>query len=389
MTTSFDHVYDRRQSGSVKWDFMEEKLGLGSDDLLPMWVSDYDFKAPPAVIEALESRIQHGIFGYAERSDDYYQAVTNWYQHQHQIAIDRQWITTVHGVLPGLSMLIQMLTKEGDSIVMQTPGYGSFKKISEFNQRVIVENPLLEVNGHYSMDLDHLESCFQAGAKVLIFCNPHNPVGRAWSFDEMVAIADLCDKYGVWLLSDEIWGDLAMPNHQYISALSLPVHLQHRLVVATAASKAFGLSSLRISNFIIPNDGLRQQFVRRLDAHGMDVYNSLAMCAATAAYQTSHSWLEALKGYLQANIDYLADFIAKELPQLRFNKPEAGYLAWVDCKALGLDDVELEAKLVEAGIVASMGAGFGTNGSGFIRLNLGCPQATLIEACGRLKRALG
>ncbi|MGR6861466.1 MalY/PatB family protein [Aliivibrio salmonicida] len=388
MTTSFDCIHNRCNTGSLKWDFMKEKLGLDGTDRLPMWVSDYDFQAPPLVLEALHNRIDHGIFGYAERNDDYYQAIINWYQKQHDIEIQKEWITTVHGVLPGLSMAIQLLTGTNDKVVMQTPGYGSFRKIVEFNDRMLVENPLLEQQGTYSLDLAHLESCFQQGTKVMIFCNPHNPVGKAWSKEEITAIAKLCHQYDVWLLSDEIWGDLAMGDNTYHSALSLPEDLQQKLIVATAASKTFGLSSVRISNFMIPNQELKAHLVRRLDAHGMDVYNSLAMCAATAAYQTSASWLNELKIYLQENISTLAHFIETELPELSFTPPEAGYLAWVDCRSLGLTDKELELKLVEAGIVPSMGIAFGNEGSGFIRLNLGCPREVLVQAMERINAAL-
>lgn len=388
MTTSFDCIHNRCNTGSLKWDFMKEKLGLDGTDRLPMWVSDYDFQAPPLVLEALHNRIDHGIFGYAERNDDYYQAIINWYQQQHHIHIKKEWITTVHGVLPGLSMAIQLLTDTNDKVVMQTPGYGSFRKIVEFNDRVLVENPLIEKQGNYTIDLAHLESCFQQGAKVMIFCNPHNPVGKAWSEEEITAVAKLCHQYDVWLLSDEIWGDLAMGDNTYHSALSLPEDLQQKLIVATAASKTFGLSSVRISNFMIPNQELKARLVRRLDAHGMDVYNSLAMCAATAAYQTSASWLNELKIYLQENISTLAHFIETELPELSFTPPEAGYLAWVDCRSLGLTDKELELKLVEAGIVPSMGIAFGSEGSGFIRLNLGCPREVLVQAMQRINVAL-
>ncbi|WP_155672379.1 MalY/PatB family protein [Aliivibrio fischeri] len=388
MTTSFDCIHNRCNTGSLKWDFMKEKLGLDGTDRLPMWVSDYDFQAPPHVLEALHNRIDHGIFGYAERNDDYYQAVINWYQEQHNIGIKKEWITTVHGVLPGLSMAIQLLTNTNDKVVMQTPGYGSFRKIVEFNDRVLVENPLIEQQGNYTIDLAHLESCFQQGAKVMIFCNPHNPVGKAWSKEEITAVAELCHQYDVWLLSDEIWGDLAMGDNTYHSALSLPENLQQKLIVATAASKTFGLSSVRISNFMIPNQELKARLVRRLDAHGMDVYNSLAMCAATAAYQTSAPWLNELKTYLQENITTLATFIESELPKLSFTPPQAGYLAWVDCRSLGLTDKDLEFKLVEAGIVPSMGIAFGSEGSGFIRLNLGCPREVLIQAMQRIKVAL-
>ncbi|PSV15622.1 aminotransferase [Photobacterium kishitanii] len=388
MTNSFDRVINRRHTCSLKWDFMQQKLGVDGSNKLPMWVSDYDFQAPEAVLDIMQQRINHGIFGYAERDNDYYQAIINWYQSRHQLTIDQDWITTVHGVLPGLSVAIQMLTNIGDNVVIQTPGYGSFRKITELNDRVIIENPLIETNGHYCMDLTHLEHCFQQGAKVMIFCNPHNPVGRAWTTSEIIALATLCQQYNVWLLSDEIWGDLAMPNHSYHSLLSLPPALLQHTMVATAASKTFGLSSLRISNIMIPNTELRERFIRRLDAHGMDVFNSLAMCAATAAYTTSSQWLDDLISYLQANINLLSKFINTELPLLRFMPPEAGYLAWVDCRKLHLSDDELEQKLINAGIVPSMGIAFGSDGSGFIRLNLGCPQETLQLALEHLKLAL-
>ncbi|MFV8411008.1 MalY/PatB family protein [Vibrio owensii] len=386
---AFDQILNRKESGSVKWDFMQQKLGLAGTDLLPMWVSDYDFKAPQVVLDALKQRVEHGIFGYAERDDAYYQATIDWYQNQHAIHVERDWITTVHGVLPGLAMALQMLTEKGDGIVMQSPGYGSFRKIIEFNDRVVVENPLTETNGDYQLDFDHLETCFANGAKAMIFCNPHNPTGRVWSESEMTKVAELCEQYQVWLMSDEIWGDLVVGDAQYYSALRLPQALTKRLIVATAASKTFGLSSLRISNFMIPDESLRALFTRRLDAHGMDVFNSLSMSAATIAYQECSGWLVDLKDYLRANIAKLELFVETELSEVKFVAPQAGYLAWLDCRALKLTDAELEQKFVSAGLVPSMGIAFGKEGSGFVRLNLGCPAGTLDEALVRIKHALG
>ncbi|WP_027695097.1 MalY/PatB family protein [Vibrio litoralis] len=385
---TFDQILNRKESGSVKWDFMQQKLGLSETDLLPMWVSDYDFKAPQVVLDALQQRVEHGIFGYAERDDAYYQATMDWYQSQHDTHIEREWITTVHGVLPGLAMALQMLTEKGDGIVMQSPGYGSFRKIIEFNDRLVVENPLKETEGKYQLDFDHLESCFANGAKAMIFCNPHNPTGRVWSESEMIKVAELCELYQVWLLSDEIWGDLVVGDAQYYSALRLPKALTQRLIVATAASKTFGLSSLRISNFMIPDELLRARFIRRLDAHGMDVFNSLSMSAATIAYQECSGWLIDLKNYLRSNIAKLEQFIQTELPEVKFVVPQAGYLTWLDCRALKLTDTELEQKFVTAKLVPSMGIAFGKEGSGFVRLNLGCPSASLDIALMRLKKAL-
>ncbi|KLN63887.1 MULTISPECIES: MalY/PatB family protein [Vibrio] len=385
---AFDQILNRKESGSVKWDFMQQKLGLTGTDLLPMWVSDYDFKAPQVVLDALHQRVEHGIFGYAERDNAYYQATIDWYQNQHDTHIQREWITTVHGVLPGLAMALQMLTEKGDSIVVQNPGYGSFRKTIELNDRVVVENPLTETKSEYQLDFDHLETCFSNGAKAMIFCNPHNPTGRVWSESEITKVAELCEQYQVWLLSDEIWGDLVVGDAQYYSALRLPQALTKRLIVATAASKTFGLSSLRISNFMIPDESLRTQFIRRLDAHGMDVFNSLSMSAATIAYQECSGWLTELKDYLRANIAKLEQFLQAELPVVKFTTPQAGYLAWLDCRALNLTDTELEQKFVAAGLVPSMGIAFGKEGSGFVRLNLGCPVSTLEQAMQRLKQAL-
>ncbi|MCK8080764.1 MalY/PatB family protein [Vibrio sp. 1CM24A] len=384
---SFDNTINRRNTGSVKWDFMEQKLGLEGTDLLPMWVSDYDFQAPQQVLERLAQDISHGIFGYSERQDDYYQAAIDWFKNQHQTQIKRDWITTVHGVLPGIAMALQMLTQVNDQIVIQSPGYGSFRKIIELNDRKVLNNPLIESEGHYQLDFAHLEDCFASGAKVLIFCNPHNPTGRAWSEQEIMQVAKLCQKYDVWLISDEIWSDLALTPNTFHSTLKLPSSLTNKLIVATAASKTFGLSSLRISNFIIPNAELKEQFVRRLDAHGMDCFNNLSMSAATTAYQECETWLEGLKQYLQDNIETLNGFLKTELPHIRFTKPEATYLAWLDCRAMKLSDTELEQKLIAAGIVPSMGSAFGEEGSGFIRLNLGCPAEVIADALVRLKVA--
>ncbi|MFA0057140.1 MalY/PatB family protein [Vibrio echinoideorum] len=386
---SFDNTINRRNTGSVKWDFMEQKLGLEGSDLLPMWVSDYDFQAPQQVLNRLSQDISHGIFGYSERQDDYYRAVIDWFKNQHNTEIEKEWITTIHGVLPGIAMALQMLTQVNDQIVIQSPGYGSFRKIIELNDRRVLNNPLIESDGHYQLDCAHLEDCFASGAKALIFCNPHNPTGRAWNEQEITQVAELCKKHDVWLISDEIWSDLTLAPNMFHSTLKLPSSLTDKLIVATAASKTFGLSSLRISNFIIPNLQLKDQFVRRLDAHGMDCFNSLSMSAATTAYQECETWLTDLKHYLQENIETLNGFIKAELPHIRFTKPEATYLAWLDCRAMKLSDAELEQRLIAAGIVPSMGCAFGEEGSGFIRLNLGCPAEVLADALARLEAALG
>ena len=388
MNTVFDNTHNRLNTSSVKWDFMHEKLGIDGDDLLPMWVSDYDFKTPENVIAALKQRVEHGIFGYSERNEDYFNALTDWYARRHDVQIERSTVATIHGVLPGIALALQIITQAGDGIIVQTPGYGAFTNIIKLNDRRVIENPLIDTQDGYQIDFSDLEHSLAKGAKAVLLCNPHNPIGKIWTYHEIEKIAELCERYQAWLISDEIWGDLTLPSHQYCSALRLPPQFHQRLIVATAASKTFGLSSLRISNFVIPNTEIHRLFVRKMSSLGLDVYNVLAMCAATEAYKNGDGWLDDLMAYTQGNINYLSNFLAQSLPHITFHRPTAGYLVWLNCQSLNIDDNELSKRCIAAGIVPSMGDTFGQGGAGFIRLNLGCPKQTLEKACSRLVAAL-
>ncbi|MBC8951646.1 MalY/PatB family protein [Xenorhabdus sp. PB62.4] len=378
----FNQIFDRYNTGSVKWDFLDRYLNINTTDLLPMWVSDFDFRCPEEVLQALSSRIDHGIFGYSERDDLYYQAVIDWFSKRHNLMLHRDWFTSIEGVIPGLALLIQMLSKSGEGIIVQGPYYGSFAKIITMNDRVVIENPLLENPEGYKIDYDHLEYILeQHRPPLLLFCNPHNPTGRCWNRDELLQLLELCKRYGTTVISDEIWADLILPGEKFTSILHLGSEWHSHVITATSASKTFGLSSLRISNFLIPNLALRQAFIDRLNAHGLDVFNSLSMTAATAAYQYGDIWLDKLQDYLAENRNWLEQALASSIPWCRMVKAEGTYLAWLDCRDLGLDDSTLQQSLIEkAKIAVSMGCSFGDKGKGFIRINLGCPRQYLEQA---------
>ncbi|WP_434525452.1 MalY/PatB family protein [Photorhabdus asymbiotica] len=375
----FNQIIDRHNTGSVKWDFLGRYLQLDQTDLLPMWISDFDFQCPEEVLQALRTRVGHGIFGYSERDDHYYQAAIDWFSRRHQLTLYRDWFTSIEGVVPGLALLIQMLSKPGEGVIVQGPYYGSFAKIITMNDRVVVENPLLESPAGYKIDYGHLEQMLeQHRPPLLLLCNPHNPTGRCWDRDELTRLLMLGKQYGTTVISDEIWADLVLPGKTFTSVLHLGSEWHSNVIVATSASKAFGLSSLRISNFLIPDPELRRAFNDRLNAHGLDVFNALSMTAATAAYQHGDLWLDGLQNYLAENRRWFEQTIMHTVPWCRMTKAEGTYLAWLDCRALGLDDDALQLALLQkAKIVVSMGCSFGEKGKGFIRVNLGCPRQYL------------
>ncbi|MBD1555680.1 pyridoxal phosphate-dependent aminotransferase [Vibrio sp. S9_S30] len=384
MPSLFDRPHNRIGTGSVKWDCNQQKFGAVSDDAIPMWVSDYDFAIPPPVSKALQSRLEQGVFGYTEITPTYFDTVKTWYQEQHQLNLDTNWVLPVNGVMPGIALVIEQITNEGDSIAVQSPGYGKFKEAVALSNRVVEEIAMVSGAEGYGMDLNAIEAAFASGVKGFILCNPHNPVGRVWRSEEVQAIAELCYRYDVWLISDEIWCDLALAGHQCWSALNLEERYLQKLVVTTAATKTFGLASLRLANLVIPNPALKGALEKRRKALFLDLFDAMAIIASQTAYGTSLSWLNDLKAYVLGNMEYLNDFLRQYIPEVSFRMPQCGYLVWVDCRALNLTDEALRQQFVDIGVLPSMGTEFGVGGSGFVRLNLGCPRDTLAQACQRL-----
>lgn len=387
MNHDFDQIIDRRQTASVKWDFNQRIFGR--EDVLPFWVADMDFQAPQAVVEALVHRAKHGIYGYSNGMDGYYQALIDWMQKRHKWTIEQDWITFSPGIVPALNELVRCLTKHGDKILIQSPVYPPFFQAIRNHGREVVNSQLRLENDRYSMDFADLEEKFKSGVKMMILCNPHNPVGRVWDRDELNRLGQLCLAHDVLVISDEIHSDLIYEGYRHIPFASLSSDLAIQSIVCTAPSKTFNLAGLQTSNLIIPNAKHRQAFCSAMNLTGIHNPNVFGITALEAAYQHGWEWLNQLMRYLQQNVEYLMSFLAQELPQIKATQPEGTYLVWLDFRKLRMQPKDLQEFLVhKAGVGLSAGYLFGSGGEGYARLNLGCSRAVLEEGLRRIKTAI-
>lgn len=386
MKYDFDRIIDRRQTGSVKWDFNQRIFGR--EDILPLWVADMDFQAPEAVIEALVRRAKHGIYGYSDGMDGYYEALNTWLNKRHGWEIQKDWVIFSPGIVFALFQLVQSLTKPGDKVLLQSPVYPPFFKAVKNNCRELVNSQLILQDGRYTMDFKDLEGKFSRGVKMMILCNPHNPVGRVWERDELDRLGKLCLEYDVLVISDEIHSDLIYKGHHHIPFASLSPELALQSVVCTAPSKTFNLAGLQTSNLIIPNPEYRKAFQTTRDLTGIHNPNVFGITALEAAYSEGWDWLNQLLDYLQKNVDFIFSSLA-QIPQIRAIQPEGTYLVWLDFRELGMGPNELQDFLVhKAGVGLNAGFQFGPGGEGFARLNIGCSKSLLEEAFERIIAAI-
>jgi cystathionine beta-lyase len=384
---SFDQIVDRRNTQCVKWDGATEVFG--KEDLLPMWVADMDFCPPQAVVEAVKARAAHGIYGYEIKPASLHEAVLNWLKTRHNWVVDPSWLSYSPGVVSGLATAILALTEPGDRIVIQPPVYPPFFAVGDQNDRVIVENPLIEENGRYTMNLPELEEIFRSGVKFFVLCSPHNPVGRVWTRSELLALAELFVKYEVTVLSDEIWSDLVFPGHKHTPLASLSPEIADRVITFMAPSKTFNLAGLYLSDVIIPNQGLRDRFTNQMERTAQVHLNVFAPVAAEAAYREGHEWLGELLTYLTENVAFLKSELAKITSKIRVVQSEGTFVVWLDCRELDIPAEELNKFFVEkAGIALNDGAMFGSAGVGFQRMNIGCPRSVIKDAVERIAKAL-
>ncbi|AEH46635.1 MalY/PatB family protein [Parageobacillus thermoglucosidasius] len=383
---SFDDVIDRRNTHSLKWDATERIFGV--KDVLPMWVADMDFPAPPAVIEALNKRVEHGIFGYTIIPDSLKNAVKHWLQSRHQWEIETSWLSFSTGVIPAIATAIEAFTNEEDRIVVLTPVYPPLFQLVKKHRRTLVTSSLRLAETQYEIDWDDFEEKIR-GAKLLVLCSPHNPGGRVWTKEELIKIGELCVEHGVIVISDEIHADLTLPPYQHVPFASIDPAFAEKSVTCIAPTKTFNLAGLQAAAAIIPNETLKRQFNNVQQRQGILTLNTFAVAGAEAAYQHGGEWLDALLPYLQKNINRLCSYIETNLPKLRVIRPEATYLVWVDCRPLGKTERQLKQLLLEKGKIAvEFGSKFGEEGRGFIRINIACPQKTLEDALHRLTAAL-
>lgn len=386
MTFNFDQEIQRENTHSVKFD--GRKQYFGTADVSPLWVADMDFAVPECVTRALQERINHPVFGYSFYPDSIYQSIIDWFQRRHQWAIKREWIMFAPGVVPSLFAAAKAFAKEGEGVIVQPPVYFPFFSAVTTNNRKLINNPLREVNGRYEIDFEHLEICAQQGARLLILCTPHNPVGRVWSEAELQQVLELSRRYDLTILSDDIHCDLVYSGvkHTMLGRLAQP---GDKIITTIAPNKSFNIPGLGLSALVIPNAAERNAMQHEFETLHVGNYNPLSIAAFEAAYREGDQWLDALMTYLEATRDFAADFIAREIPQIKLIKPEATYLLWLDCRGLGMSDAQLRDFFVRSCKVGmNPGTVFGEGGSGFMRMNIGTTKVHIEEALIAIKENL-
>ena len=390
----FNNYVERRGSDSRKWclNGMLEMASYVDENSIPMWVADMDFKAPEFVEKALLERVNHGVFGYNTVGDDYYDSIVFWLKNKNNWDINRSWIVPTSGVVPALCYAIQAFTEAGDGVIVQNPVYPPFKGSVELNNRKVVNNSLKLILDRYEIDFKDLEEKLKDPKnKMLILCNPHNPVGRVWNEKELNNIIELCLKYKKIVISDEIHSDLILFNNKFTSMGILDNRIHDYLVVCTSISKTFNLAGLKASNIIIPNNNLREKFINEMfKVAAKPIPNIFGAIGVKNCYtKEGENWLNNLLRYLEENYLFIKKYLEEKMPKVKCLPIEGTYLAWIDFRELNLSEEELKNKLEkEAKIVIDGGEIFGDEGKGFIRLNFACHKSILKEALKRLERAL-
>ena len=378
MKYDFDKTIDRRATNSYKWDSAPEGV-------LPMWVADMDFRTAPAIIDALQKRVAHGIFGYTRVPDAYYDAVTSWFSRRHGWDIDREWIIYTSGVVPAVSAVIKALTVPGDKVIVQTPVYNCFFSSIRNNGCEIVSNPLRRTADTYKMDFDALERCAaDPRAKVMLLCNPHNPAGRVWTPDELTRLGNICLRTGVTVVADEIHCELGYQGFKYTPFASLSDAFLHRSVTCVSPSKAFNIAGLQIANIVAFDNDLRSRIDKAININEVCDVNPFGVAATIAAYNEGEEWLNQLVDYLHGNYEAMAEFCRRELPEFPITRLEGTYLVWMDCSSLGMPSDALEhALLDDARLWLNAGTMYGAEGEGYMRWNIACPRSVMLDGLNR------
>ncbi|MBE0661810.1 MAG: putative C-S lyase [Bacteroidales bacterium] len=387
MTYNFDEIVPRHNTSCVKYDLLDHFFG--SADLIPLWVADMDFKTPDFVVNAVKERASHEIYGYSIRPPSYEEAIINWFKRRHNWEIKKQWMAFSPGVVPAMNMIVMGFTEPGDEIIVQPPVYFPFFSAVENNKRTLVHNQLKYTNRRYYFDLGDLESKITSRTKMLLLCNPHNPVGRAWTKDELNQLASICLKQNILILSDEIHADLAIPPYKHMVMASLSEEIANQTITTVAPSKTFNLAGMATSAVIISNPELKKKYDKILDQVHVGLGNLFGNVATEAAYTHGDDWLDQMLEYVKDNCRFVIDYLETFLPQIKPIPLEATYLLWLDCRNLGFgsDEKLKEFMIQKAGLAMSEGASFGPGGEGFMRMNLACPRAVIVKALEQLRKA--
>ena len=385
---NFDEVIERRNTSCSKWDGMKPIFGM--DDLLPMWVADMDFKAPPEVLEVLRERVDHGIFGYTKRFPPYREAIADWFRRRHNWTMDPEWIRHTPGVVPALAMSILAFTQPGDGVLVQPPVYYPFFATITGRGRKVVENPLILKNGRFEMDYEDLERKLgDSSVKLVFLCSPHNPGGRVWSREELERFGAICAARGIIVVADEIHCDILYRGVKHTPLATVSGAMRESSVTTVAPSKTFNIAGLSTAAVIIPSKRLRDNYQSVVDFLHLDGGNTFGTLALEAAYNRGEAWLDELLAYLEGNLDFIDRFLDEHIPFISLLRPEGTFVPLLDCRELGLTGPELEKLLVEKGGVALDGGHwFGTGGTGLARINIATPRVLLEEGLRRIEKAV-
>lgn len=384
----FDKHIDRRGSGALKWDGLEERYG--SPDLSAMWVADMDFEVCPAIIDALRRRLDHPVLGYALTPDSYWQSIIEWLDRRHGFKVSREELTFTPGVVKGLALAVNFFSREGDKIVIQQPVYHPFRMVIEGNNRVAVNNPLIDCGDHYEMDLAGLREIVEREKpRMMVLCNPHNPIGIQWDRETLAEVGRIARENGMVVVSDEIHGDLMLNGRRHLPMAAVNDDTAAVTVTLGAPSKTFNIPGMVSSWIVVKNPKLREPFFHWLECNEFNEAPMPATLAAEAAYRNGEEWLGQLLEYIEGNVDAVDSFCRERIPKLKVYRPQASFLVWLDCRALGMSHERLIDLFVrEARLALNDGAMFGDEGAGFMRLNIASPRAEVIKAMERIEKAI-
>lgn len=387
MRWDFDEEVSRENTGCVKYDLRKEVFGTGN--VIPMWVADMDFKTPDFIIRAMEKRLEHEIMGYSFHPHEYFSSISAWLLKKHKWEIDKEWICFCPGVVPALNLCTLAFTRPGDSIIIQPPVYTPFFSAVESHGRNLILNKLAEKDGRWIMDLESLASSITRDTRMIIISNPHNPVGRSWTPDELAGLAEICISNNILILSDEIHSDLTLPGYCHTPVARLSDRIAEITVTCIAPSKTFNLAGLSTSSLIISNPVLRKYFKSKIDHLHIGNGNIFGTVASVAAYSEGQEWLDSLMEYLNRNSVYIIDYCREQIPEIIPVRPESTYMIWLDCRKLGMEGKELgEFFVSKAKVGLSEGSSFGPGGEGFMRMNMATTLRNVKQAMEQIRMAV-
>lgn len=383
----FGKIVDRNGTNAVKWDSLKNEYP--NKEIIPLWVADMDFEVPKEVRENISKRLEQNVYGYTMIPDSYYDAAIGWFKKKHNWEVEKDWIVFTPGVVPGVNYIIRTFTNPGDEIIIQTPVYHQFENTIRSTGRVVVDNPLIEDDGYYTFDLENLKEKITDRTKMLILCNPHNPVGRSWTERELKELGKICLENDILVLSDEIHSDLVFKPNEHFVYSKLGKEFEENCIISTAPNKTFNIAGLKTANLIIPNDKLRKEFKIELEKMAIGGPTIFGMIAQESAYKYGWDWYEEMMQYIEGNIDFVVEYIEKNIPKIKTYKPESTYLLWLDCRELGLEGQKLiDFFIEECGIYFNSGEVFGKEYAGYVRMNVATRRDLLDQALQSMKNII-